>query len=73
MGDYDLRASRVVIRFVKVNLLLVFNLSVVVFCENLFVVGDGIGNDEIVFDVVLSVIVFVLNSLVYVYIKRGVI
>ena len=70
-GDYDSRASRVAIRSAKANLLSVSNLSAVALCENPFVAGDGTGNDEIVFDAVPSVIASVLNSLVYVHIKRG--
>jgi len=70
-GDYDSRVSRVAIRSVKANLLSVSNLSAVALCENPFVAGDGTGNDEIVFDAVPSVIASVLNSLIYVHVKRG--
>lgn len=69
--DYDSRAMRVAIRSARANLLSVSNLSAVALCDNPFVVGDGTGNDEIIFNAVPSVIASVLNSLVYVHIKRG--
>lgn len=70
-SDYDSRMSRVSIVSARSNLFAVSNLTALALCEYPFVSGDGSGNAEIVFFAAPSVVESVLNSLVYIHLKRG--
>ena len=70
-SDFDSRVSRVSIVSARANLFAVSNLTALALCEYPFVSGDGSGNAEIVFFAAPSVVESVLNSLVYIHLKRG--
>lgn len=71
-SDFDARALKVTIRSARGNILAITNQSALELCENPFVAGDGSGNAEITFHAAPSVISDVLNSLIYIHLKRGV-
>ena len=70
-SDYDSRVSRVSIVSARSNLLAISNLTALALCEYPFVLGDGSGNAEIVLFAAPSVVESILNSLVYIHLKRG--
>ena len=52
-------------------MLAISNLTALALCEYPFVLGDGSGNAEIVLFAAPSVVESILNSLVYIHLKRG--